>query len=527
MTIPPALLAVFALSAMLLLGKLGEEALSRLRMVPFVGAIVMGLLLGPGVLGALAPNPYIEEFVDLGIVFILFMAGAEEVRPGALRDPRGIVSGISIFAASLIAIYAIISRWLSMWGTAGITIAIAVSMVSAGPLSRTLQEVRAGSATERARVFVEALAMEVSAVLAFSMLSVRSGGILESALILASVVLGILAFGRFGLGRILSAAEGHLRTMEVVFSILVGFVLLLGFLAQTVGFNSAMAAFFLGVFASDYLRRNVYLLEKMRAITYGFFEPMFFFGLGLYFVRVDYGIAILGLGLFALAMSIKFVLGSQMARLIRVGGLRNFFAIAHEGGVDGAIMLTALQLGLVGGAAYSSAMLAILLMAIIAPLGYGGRSALARHRPTPSLEFVRYELEGVTAEELSRTLPTVYAREGDSVRDALSSAQELDARVMVLVDDSMRVRGFVNVHDLFRAAASGWMDSSVSEAMSASGSQVHPVPTVGRAESASRALEIFRSSDAQVVAVVDADGRLVGTILERELLRYLFRGRSF
>jgi hypothetical protein len=35
------------------------------------------------------------------------MAGAEEVRPGALRDPRGIASGISIFAASLVAIYAI------------------------------------------------------------------------------------------------------------------------------------------------------------------------------------------------------------------------------------------------------------------------------------------------------------------------------------------------------------------------------------------------------------------------------------
>ena len=49
---------------------------------------------------------------------------------------------------------------------------------------------------------------------------------------------------------------------------------------------------------------------------------------------------------------------------------------------------------------------------------------------------------------------------------------------------------------------------------------------MGRAESASRALEVFRSSDAQVVAVVDVDGRLVGTILERELLRYLFRGRS-
>jgi Kef-type K+ transport system membrane component KefB len=81
MTIPPALLAVFTLSAMLLLGKLGEEALSRLRMVPFAGAIVVGLLLGPSVLGALAPNPYIEEFVDLGVVFILSWPGRRRSGP--------------------------------------------------------------------------------------------------------------------------------------------------------------------------------------------------------------------------------------------------------------------------------------------------------------------------------------------------------------------------------------------------------------------------------------------------------------
>ncbi|MGC9075979.1 MAG: cation:proton antiporter [Conexivisphaera sp.] len=521
MSIPPALLGVLALSAMLLLGKLGEEAFSRLRLVPFAGAIVVGLIMGPGILGLLSPNPYVEEFIDLGIVFILFMAGAEEVRPGALRDPGAIASGTAIFAASLMIIYPILSRWLSIEGVEGLTVAIAVSMVSAGPFSRTLQEVRRGRTVERTRMFVEALSMEVSAVLAFSMLSVRSGGILESVLVLASVVLGVLAFGRFGLGRILSAAEGHLRTMEVVFSVLVGFVLLLGFLAQTVGFNSAMAAFFLGVFASDYLRRNVYLLEKMRAITYGFFEPMFFFGLGLYFVRVSGGIAALGLGLFALAMAIKFVLGSQLARLIHVDGLRNFFAISHEGGVDGAIMLTALQLGLVGGAIYSLTMLAILMMSIVAPIGYGGRSVLARHRPTSSLEFVRYELEDSTAEEVSRTLPTAYVREGASLREALASAQELDVRVLVVVDDGLRVKGFVNVHDLFSAAAARGLDIRVTE----SGAPIRPVPIIVRNEGASKALEAFRSSDAQVVAVVDEDGRLVGTILEREVLRYLFRGR--
>lgn len=517
-SVSPALLAVLALGLMLLAGKLGEELLSKLKLVPFVGAILVGLLMGPGVLGLLSPSPYIEEFIDLGIVFILFMAGVEEVRPGALRDPVAITSGVAVFLASLFIVYAILWRWLSMVGATGLIVAIAISMVSAGPLSRTLQEVRAGSPTERSRVFVEALAMEISAVLSFAFLSVR-GGILGSALVIASVVLGILAFGRFGLGRILSAAEEHLRTMEVVFSILVGLVFLLGFLAQMVGFNSAMAAFFLGIFASDYLHRNVYLLEKMRAITYGFFEPMFFFGLGIYFIHLDLWMFFFGLGIFALSMAAKLALGSQVARLIKVDKFRNFFAISHKGGVDGAIMLTALQIGLINGSIYSFTMLAILLMAIVAPIGYGGGSALTRHTPTPSLEFVRYELEGVTAEELSRTLPTAYAHEEDGVRGALEAAQELDVRVMVIVDGSSRVKGFVNVHDLFRAAASGAMDSRISD----SGIPVHPVPTLGRAEPASNALDIFRSSDAQVVAVVDEDGRLVGTILERELLRYLFR----
>ncbi len=144
-SVPPALLAVLALGVMLVAGKLGEELLSKLRLVPFVGAILVGLLMGPGVLGLLSPSPYIEEFIDLGIVFILFMAGVEEVRPNALRDPSAVASGVATFLASLLIVYVVLWRWLSIGGVSGLVVAIAVSMVSAGPLSRTLQEVRAGA----------------------------------------------------------------------------------------------------------------------------------------------------------------------------------------------------------------------------------------------------------------------------------------------------------------------------------------------------------------------------------------------
>ncbi len=69
-----------AILGLLLIGaKLGEEAFRRLGLLPFVGAILVGILVGPRVLRLVQSptlDPTVALFVTLGINFLLFISGA-------------------------------------------------------------------------------------------------------------------------------------------------------------------------------------------------------------------------------------------------------------------------------------------------------------------------------------------------------------------------------------------------------------------------------------------------------------------
>jgi len=95
-----AVLALLTLSALLIVGKLGEEIFSKFSLIPFVGAILMGIILGPGILNVLSGSAYTEEFISLGIVFILFMAGIEEKPSGTIKHGRAIWTGVMTFSFS-------------------------------------------------------------------------------------------------------------------------------------------------------------------------------------------------------------------------------------------------------------------------------------------------------------------------------------------------------------------------------------------------------------------------------------------
>ena len=215
---------------------------------------------------------------------------------------------------------------------------------------------------------------------------------LEGIVKLSVVITIILLFGKFIIGKVLFFVEAKFRTWEALFAVVISIILLFGFIADLVGFNSAIAAFFLGVFASEYILNNAYLLEKLKALTYGFFEPMFFAGLGLYFVSINGYVIFLGLTIFAISITAKMLSSIFTSKLVNVSTIKNFFAITHEGGVDGAILLTALQLSLISPKFYSVALMAVMIMSVIAPLGYKGKSPLSRPKPEPSIKFVTYEL---------------------------------------------------------------------------------------------------------------------------------------
>ena len=514
-----AVLALLTLSALLIVGKLGEEIFSKFSLIPFVGAILMGIILGPGILNVLSGSAYTEEFISLGIVFILFMAGIEEKPSGMIKHGRAIWTGVMTFSFSFAimfsALYAIVSKDV----TEDVVVALVLGMVSAGPFSRTIQEMGARGPEDHA-MFMEVLTMEISAILLFALIPAPGQptsvlGLAEAITKVAAVVTLIMLFGKYAVNKLFAAAENNLTGRETTFSLVVGIVLGFGFLARYVGFNSAIAAFFLGAFESDHVNSNAYLLEKLRALTYGFFEPMFFMGLGLYFVKLNSSILILGLLTLGLAVAVKLMAGSLAAKFLGVNRLKNFFAISHEGGVDGALLLTALEMGLVRAAIYSFVMVPVTVLALIAPLGYEGRITLEKPRPAPSIDFVRYELKRVSARELSRTLLTVSVPATTTLQEAVVALEQLHTRVLVVIDQDGKPMGYVNDHELLKAA-------ETSGVRLLSEMEFHNVPVFEEGESADKILEVFERDDVPVVAVVDESGRLVGTVLEREVLSYLF-----
>ncbi|MCL4344234.1 MAG: cation:proton antiporter [Nitrososphaerota archaeon] len=518
--LPASLLAILELSMLLLIGKLGEEGFSALKLTPFVGAILMGLIFGPGITGLFYPSPYVSDFIDLGIVFILFMAGVEEIKGSAERK-RPAIMGIATFIISYALLYIIFLK-IGFGPTASSILSITLGMVSAGPFSRTLQEISFGSLTEKNRsLLVEVLFIEIAAVILFAFFAIGAVSSIDSiiygALKLLIALAIIILFGKYALSRLLKFVESKFRTWEALFTVIISIILLFGFIAELVGFNSAIAAFFLGAFSSDYITNNAYLLEKLRALTYGFFEPMFFMGLGLYFVKISPILLYFGIIAFALSIFVKTLSSTVTSRFLNAGFVKNFFAISHEGGVDGAILLTALQLGLVSSGIYSFAMLAIMLLAIMAPIGFTGRTPLAKPKSSPSAKFVTFELSKTTAEELSRVLPTVAICEDSAVEAAVKKANDLNARVLVVIDADGKPLGYANVHDLFRIVSFGQGDTQIKDTF------LLPVPTVKSNETAASVLDIFKVSDAQVVAVVDDHKKLVGTILEREILRFILK----
>src|SRR5215831_4475927 len=74
--------------------KLLSEACERLGQPGIVGEILAGILIGPHVLGWMAPNDVLRILSDLGVMFLLFRVGLEVKSSDLLR-----VGGTSILVA--------------------------------------------------------------------------------------------------------------------------------------------------------------------------------------------------------------------------------------------------------------------------------------------------------------------------------------------------------------------------------------------------------------------------------------------
>src|ERR1041385_3488889 len=105
--IPLSMLIVFVAA------KLMAEIFERLHQPGIVGEILAGILIGPSVLGWLAPNEFLSALSDLGAMFLLFRVGLD-VKSSELMK----VGTVATIVACSGVIVPFVFGWilLTLWG---------------------------------------------------------------------------------------------------------------------------------------------------------------------------------------------------------------------------------------------------------------------------------------------------------------------------------------------------------------------------------------------------------------------------
>jgi Kef-type K+ transport system membrane component KefB len=374
--------------------KIAGGLFARLKQPSIVGEVLVGILIGPYVLGWVGvPNEgfihlfggdettahtaltlTLDVLAELGVILLLFFVGLE-TRVSELMQERG----RALLVGALGILFPFVFGFAFMWftGRGGLESAfVATAMVSTsiGITARVLGDIGVLRQREARIILGAAVVDDVLGLLLLSVVSSTAGGdvnVLELLLTIAEVAL-FFAFVVLIGTRIVRRYSVHLERVPLRnASLMVTLVVMLGFsaLAGSIGLAAIIGAFLAGLMLSEAKER--YDLEHQAKPIYEFLTPFFFVVTG---TKVDIaalqdpGVLGLALGVTALAILGKLVGGrlasldlpARSALIIGVG-------MVPRGEVGLVVASIGISLGVISGDVFSAVVFMSLATTLLAP----------------------------------------------------------------------------------------------------------------------------------------------------------------
>ena len=276
--IPLALLVIFVSA------KLLGEIFERLRQPGIVGEILAGVLVGPHVLGWIAPGEAISLLGELGVMFLLFRVGLE-VKSSELVALGG--------QAMLVAASGVVIPFLAGWGISALwglptleSVFIGAAMVATS-VGITAQVLATGGwLSERASKMIVAAAVidDVLGLLVLAAVSSMARGevnytdLAVTAALAGGFTILIVFAGARVMRRVLPKMRDRMQAAEAEFTIAMSLLFALSLLASYAGVAAIIGAFLAGMALSESVEHRVH------ALTEGVTEllvPFFLAGIGL------------------------------------------------------------------------------------------------------------------------------------------------------------------------------------------------------------------------------------------------------
>lgn len=273
---------IYQLVIILIASKLAGHLSVRLGQPSVLGKLLVGILLGPTVLGLITETDVLREISKIGVILLMFIAGLETdleefKRTGKSAAFVGIFGIIVPFGLGYATGY-----WLGLPNFEAIFLGLLLSATSVSISVQALKEMDKLKSREGSTILGAAVIDDVLVIIALAFVMSFSGGEVNLGLVILKkglfFVIAIL-FGWFAVPWFLRRFSS-LRVTETVIS--AGLVLCFSYayFAEYTGVADIIGAYIAGVAISvtDYKHE---IFEKVESISYSIFVPVFFTSIGV------------------------------------------------------------------------------------------------------------------------------------------------------------------------------------------------------------------------------------------------------
>jgi Kef-type K+ transport system membrane component KefB len=354
--------------------KLLSEIFERLGQPGIVGEILAGVLIGPHVLGWMAPNEVLEILSDLGVIFLLFSIGLE-VRGSELLRVGGTAVAVAVAGVAL----SFLAGWgvSALWGAPpieGIFTGAAMVATSVGITARVLASRRLLD-TRAARIILAAAV--VDDVLGLIVLSLVTGlargpvNYLDIALTAGIAIAFTYLMATLGsetVKAMMPRVQARVRLAEGEFSLAMTLLFGLSLLAVYAGVAAIVGAFLAGMALGETVDRRVH--ELTQGVT-ELLVPFFLVGVGLRFdisVFAARPVLLLALSVILAAVVAKFTAcGLAALRMGRADAIRVGVGMIPHGEVGMVVAQIGLGMGVMAQSVYGIIVFMSVVTTLLAP----------------------------------------------------------------------------------------------------------------------------------------------------------------
>ena len=365
---------IWYLALIILSTKLAGHISVKLGQPSVLGKLIVGIILGPAILGWIDNNEFIHYVSEIGVLLLMFIAGLETDLDQLKKNWRSAVA---------VAVGGIILPFVGGFGVAdlfglstnyALFMGVLFSATSVSISVQVLKDMDRLSSREGTTILGAAVVDDILVVilLAFMMSFLGTGQDVSLGLLIGKKVLffiGVFVAGAFIVPRVMKWLS-TLKVTEPIISIALFICFGFAYFADLMGMAGIIGSFAAGIAISQTNFKNV-VEKKVEPIAYSIFVPVFFVSIGLNVSFEGVGQQIGFLIVLTVAAVLTKLLGGALGAKITGFSNVSSFAIGagmvSRGEVALIIASTGLQAGLLLPEYFTSVIIMVILTTLIAP----------------------------------------------------------------------------------------------------------------------------------------------------------------